>query len=459
MFYDPQLAEIRFGIGPSPARPAPRDAAEMLARLAGPDTMARRHPYMPFSDLQAMQAEFNRVVKVQNKQRGTAEGDAAAARVKELRRAARLGKMDNLNALLRRAIDTEDGFREHLTLFWADHFTTKGKKALLKEGVSFYVEDAIRPHVAGDFATMLKAVVMHPMMLLYLDQITSIGPNSKIGQQKNKGLNENLAREVLELHTLGVEAEYSQTDVRQLAELFTGMTVDKDNGFTFRLNYAEPGAETVLGKSYGGPRGTVADIEAALDDLARHPATARHIARKLATHFVSDTPDEGLVDHVAARYIATGGALMPTYEALLEHPAAWVATPGKVRQPVDFVAAAVRALNVPLATLEGFDWRDVSRQFVAPMQLMGQDWESPIGPDGWPEEAEAWITPQGMAARIQWAMKTPEVLMKDLPDPRDFLRQTLGARASEPLTIAAAAAENRATGIGLVLVSPEFQRR
>ncbi|NHX27388.1 DUF1800 domain-containing protein, partial [Escherichia coli] len=267
--------------------------------------------------------------------------------------------------------------RERLVRFWADHFTALGKNPILR-GLEFgYVEEAIRPNITGSFAGLLKAAVTHPMMLHYLDQARAVGPNAP-GAKGVRGLNENLAREVLELHTLGVGAPYAQDDVRELAELFTGMTVNSEQAFNFRPRLAEPGAEEVLGQRYGGATARLADIHAALDDLAHHPATARHIATKLAVHFVADLPDTGLVDHIAGTYAQTGGDLLACYGALLDHPAAWGAEAQKARQPFDFVAASLRALDAPMP--EGD--KAPLRLFARPMAEMGQPIEGPIGPDG-----------------------------------------------------------------------------
>jgi len=304
-----------------------------------------------------------------------------------------------------------------------------------------YIEEAIRPHIAGNFADILKAATTHPLMLHYLDQARSIGPNSLIGKIRGRGLNENLAREVIELHTLGVGAQYTQNDVRELAELFTGMSVSHEKGFVFRQNIVEPGAETVLGVQYGGARPSMQAIHDVLDQLAVHPATARHIARKLAIHFIADEPDRGLVDHIATAFSRSGGALLPTYQALLEHPASWQVFGQKARQPFDFVIAAIRALGVPAQRLTALRPQEVRIIFSRAFAAMGQNYGRPNGPDGWPEEAAHWVTPQGLAARIEWSMKTPEILMKPLPDPRLFVKQALGWRASPQL------------------VSPEFQRR
>jgi len=431
----------------------------MLAALQAPDQMARRFAIQPFEDLLPGMRDYRAQSRARKQAKTSAKKEAEATRLKTMRRSMFTQQISALNTTIARAVGAPDGFRERLTTFWADHFTVVGKQPPFIHASPSYVEQAIRPYISGHFADLLKAAVTHPMMLLYLDQVQSTGPGSKAGKGGKRGLNENLAREVMELHTLGVGGAYSQDDVRQLAELFTGMTARLKDGFLFRPAMAEPGSETILGKSYGGGTPGLNDIHAVLEDLARHPDTARHIARKLAVHFVSDDPDPALIDHVAAAYGASDGALIATYAALLDHPAAWSAQMVKARQPFDYIAAAIRALGVSPDVVAKLSPKLSLNGLSRPMQAMGQQWQRPAGPDGWPEDAAHWITPQGMAARIEWAMKVPSVLQPDLPDPRAFVQTALGARASEQLLFAARAAETRDVGIGLVLVSPDFQRR
>jgi uncharacterized protein (DUF1800 family) len=318
----------------------------------------------------------------------------------------------------------------------------------------------VRLHVNGRFGEMLRACVMHPLMLDYLDQSRSAGPGSIIVLRRPRwrGLNENLAREVLELHTLGTDGPYSQTDVRELAELFTGMSAARDYGFVFRRQLAEPGPETVLGKTYG-QGASLQYVEEVLDDLARHPATAAHIAGKLAVHFVGDMPSEVLVDHIAAAYLDSDGDLMRCYTALLEHPAAWAMPAQNIRPPQEFMSAALRAFAPPSEAFAQMESKRVRQVFYGPLRLMGQPWENPAGPDGWPEQDGAWVTPQGIAARLEWAVAAPSRFMDDLPEPRRFAETALGDGITDDVLFAVNVAGTRAEALGLVLASPAFQRR
>ncbi|MBM1220034.1 DUF1800 domain-containing protein [Ponticoccus sp. SC2-23] len=457
MVFSPDLADRRFGVGLSPRHGPPSDVQDMLSRLAGPDQMTGRFP-IPLTD-----AVTPRVEELRALQRARAENDENEEAYRAGRQQMEAARLATFRAHLARGIETTDGFRERLTQFWGDHFTIRARNGLMRHYVTPYVEETIRPHVAGRFADMLRAAVTHPMMLIYLDQVRSVGPNSPVARD-GRGLNENLAREVLELHTLGVDGPYGQADVRQLAELFTGLSWGADRGFWFRPRFAEPGAETVLGVTYGS-EASLEPIHAVLDDLAAHPSTARHLATKLAVHFVADAPPPGLIDVMTAAYLASDGALLPVYEAMLRHPAAWTrgieAGPGaaKVMQPFQFIQSALRGIGANGDDLIALDRPMTVRNLMRPLLYMGQDWERPDGPDGLPETAEAWITPQGMAARIDWAFRAPSALMGDLPDPRDAVRHLLGADAPRTVVFAAGAAEDRVEGIGVILTSAAFQRR
>ncbi len=457
MGFDPELAEIRFGTGLGPGVALAADAGAFLARLGAADRVAGAFPVESFA------AQRDSILRFRALGKRARNGDGAAReerdRLKRAHRQKQLGWFAHTGA---RWLESPDGFRERLTRFWADHFTVVGKSAITGPLGATFVEDAIRPHLTGRFGEMLRAAETHPMMLDYLDQLRSVGEGSPL-VARGKGLNENLAREILELHTLGVDGPYGQGDVRQLANLLAGFALDRQGRVTFYPRRGNPGPEVVLGRSYGGARPRAEDALQALDDLATHPATARHIARKLVVHFVSDQPDAAHVDHVAARFAESGGALTAVYEALLEHPSAWVPGRVKIKQPFDFVMTSMKALGVKGAQLAGLEPGDIRQGLAMPMALMGQAWERPGGPDGWPEAGAHWITPQGLAARIQWAMTIPLLLFEriggGLPDPRALLRTALGAQAGEAERIAAAAAETRWEGVGLVLASPGFQRR
>lgn len=348
---------------------------------------------------------------------------------------------------------TEAPFVERLAQFWSGHFCVSAAKGgHLRSSSGAYEREAIRPHVLGRFTDMLKAVETHPAMLIYLDNQSSIGPNSRNGRNSRRGLNENLAREILELHTLGVDGGYTQADVTALSCIITGWTVtsvDDDLLHGGRFTYAparhEPGQHRMLDVAYaeaGLDQGL-----AALDALARHPATARHVARKLARHFVADDPPPALVQRLEARFRETDGDLAEVARALVTAPESWSTPPGKMRTPVDLVAAAVRATGRVPEVQQGLGW----------LNALGQPLWQPPGPNGWPETVDAWASPEGMATRLDLAAQWGR--LSGALNPRDVLDQTLGAAASRETRQAVARAESRPQGLALLFMSPEFQRR
>ena len=458
MTFDPTLAAIRFGTGLSPRREPAQDVGQMLDDLAGPDRMDTRHAIPAYDEARPSLAQMYRANLLLREARQAGQEEAALPEFRAVRANAAERRVADHLATMARALDSKFGLRERLCAFWADHFTIRARAFVQVHLVTPYVEDAIRPHVTGRFEDMLKAVVLHPMMLLYLDQWRSTGPNSPLGQRQGRGLNENLARELLELHLLGVDGAYTQTDVRELAELLTGLVYHAERGFSFDRRMAEPGEEVVLGIRFDAePR--LETILAALETLAMLPETAAHLARKMAVHFIGPIPDPAMLARMERAYLDTGGNLLAMTAAMLHHPAAWVPERSKVRLPMEFITAGLRALGVTGRQIKTLHLRDYRRFVRDPLLVMGQPWEQPLGPDGWSEAPEDWILPQAMAGRISWAMQAPRALMETLPDPRGFSVTALGPGASPAVLFAAQAAETRRDGVGVVLASAEFQRR
>jgi uncharacterized protein (DUF1800 family) len=440
----------RFGYGPAGQQSSTPES--LVSDLRGRDDMKVRFPAISREEIDNLRKAYSRAAQSFRSGKTNDPTALAAARL-DLREV----KERSLTLALARIVATATPFRERLVWFWADHFTVVAKLNRTEGWPVDFVETAIRPHVAGNFADMLKASTIHPAMVSYLDQMDSVGPSSPAAKDGKRGLNENLAREILELHTLGVGGDYTQADVREFAELLTGLV--RVGETPFKRSQAEPGAETVLGREYGGKRPKLDDILTALDDLAHHPSTARHLARKLAVHFVSDAPPDDMVDQMAAAYMKSGGDLLPVYKAMLAHPGATAPAPEKARQPFDFIAAALRSMQIAPKRLVDLDQRMLRLAMVRPLTLMGQPFMAPNGPDGWAEASSAWLTSQGLAARIAWAMRVPERLLHNLPDPVDFARVALADDASEALIVAASRAQTRGEAIGVILSSPEFNLR
>ncbi len=346
------------------------------------------------------------------------------------------------------------GFGERLVWFWSNHFCISARKAgAVRILAGAYEREVIRGHLFGRFEDMLLAAEKHPAMLFYLDNQESIGPHSRGGQRQQKGLNENLAREIMELHTLGADGGYTQDDVTALARILTGWRfARKDNRFgeegrfVFNPNLHEPGDHQVLGVVYresGGAQG-----EEALLALARHPSTARHIARKLATHFVSDTPAPALTGRLESSFRQTGGDLAAVSRALIEAPEAWEGEPAKLRSPYEFLAASVRATGVDMK----------APQINGALMSMGQPLWSPPGPNGFPDRTAAWLSPEGIKARLDFAARFAQSV-PGTAKPTDVLEETIGPIASDHTRTAVTRAESRAQGFAILLMSPEFQRR
>jgi uncharacterized protein (DUF1800 family) len=359
------------------------------------------------------------------------------------------------SARLRRALTARPGFVERLVAFWTNHFcvsTMKGGFVRISAGA--FERDAIRPHVLGQFRDMLQAVESHPAMLFYLDNQQSIGPNSAVGQRTGRGLNENLAREILELHTLGVNGGYSQADVTALAGIITGWTfigrlgqLGEPGTFFFNANAHEPGSQTVLGRPYD--QEDVGKGRAALADLAQHPATAEHVAFKLARHFVADEPPPTLVDKLANTFRSTDGDLKALALTLIDSPEAWVEERTKMRNPAEFLYAAGRIVGrMP----------DDPGPFLGALSILGMPLWGPPSPNGFPDTAAAWANPEGMKVRLEICVRIAE-RWRDTLNPLDLFEEIAGSAASAETRQAIARAESKQQGLAILLMSPEVQRR
>ncbi len=445
-------AAIRFGAGLSARDAPPAGASALWDSLAVEAALPT--DITPFATRIARAQERRALRRIL---RGAEDDDARDA-LRALNRADHHDGLADLRAELARLAFAPVGFHARLITFWANHFAAQARGGLIRSTRAAYVEDALRLHVMGSFADMLRAAMLHPVMLGYLDQARSAGPFSLIGRRGRRGLNENMARELLELHTLGVEAEYTQADVTQMARLLTGLTFSLDDGFHFDPELAEPGIIEIFGKRYGARPVRLEHILEALDDLAMRPETAHHLAGKLAAHFIHDSPAPTLIAHMAQSYLDAQGDLPALYAAMLEHPDAWHAPLSKTRAPLEAMAASLRALGLPRAALDGLSPRETAGWIARPLAQMGAPHEQVPSPAGHGGAAAYWVTPQRLAARIDWAMGLAQRL-PDPPDPRDFVHTAMADAGSDRLRRAAAGAETRAQGVGLILAAPEFHRR
>jgi uncharacterized protein (DUF1800 family) len=346
------------------------------------------------------------------------------------------------------ALNAEIGFVERLVWFWSNHFCVNQDKTVMAGG---YEREAIRPHVLGRFSDMLLAAEGHPAMLIYLDNAQSIGPNSVAGVNRDKGLNENLAREILELHTLGVRTVYTQADVTNFAKVLTGWTIlptatNPDHGgeFVFLKRAHEPGPQTVVGKDYDDPGPEQG--RAVLADVGRHPATAKHVATKLARHFVADDPPPALVDRLTQSFLDTDGDLKELAKALIASPEAWAPEQAKIKRPGEWVVAALRATG-----LSG----DIGR-IVGGMALLGEPLWRPPAPKGFSDDNATWL--DGLAQRLDAANTFAQRVGEKL-DPEAVADTAIGPLASAETRRAIASAESKPQALTFVLMAPEFQRR
>jgi uncharacterized protein (DUF1800 family) len=367
------------------------------------------------------------------------------------------------SARLAAAVASGRPFLERLTQFWSNHFAVSVDKQFLAGLAGSFEREAIRPHVLGNFSDLLLAAETHAAMQLYLDNFQSVGPHSQAAlrleqreQQRKIGINENLAREILELHTLGVGGGYTQSDVTTFAEVITGWSIGGEGGrfadaepgrFVFRTELHEPGANVVLGRRYaddGFHQGV-----AVLRDLARQRATARFIATKLTRHFIADEPPRAAVERVADAFERSAGDLPTVYRALLAAPEAWAQPLAKYKTPSDYIISGYRGLDVPVEAGHGP---------LAPFELLGQRTWQPGSPAGWPDRSADWDGASALMKRIQWAQGLGERL-GSRRDAQQLAPQLLGANLSDATRTAVAHAASAAQAITLLLAAPEFMRR
>ena len=358
--------------------------------------------------------------------------------------------LDEARVRTEAAFGAEIGFVERLVWFWSNHFCISADKIQSMSGA--YEREAIRPHVVGRFADMLLAVEGHPAMLFYLDNTDSIGPNSIAGINRTRGLNENIAREILELHTLGVRSGYSQDDVLSFAKVLTGWTLlppanNPEHGgeFSFNPRLHEPGAQKVIGKVYEDE--TVEQGRGVLRDLAAHPATATHLATKLARYFIADTPPPPLVERMAKVFVDTAGDLKEVARAMVSSDESWTQPPTKLKRPSEWVVGMVRATGILQA--------DPAR-FTAGQALLGEPLWRPTSPKGYPDDEASWI--DGMGRRLDVANNFAE-RVSSRTDPQEVIETVLGSSVSPEVMQAVGRAETRQQALVLLFMSAEFQRR
>jgi uncharacterized protein (DUF1800 family) len=466
------IAANRFGLG---ARPGELDDAER-----DPQGWLRRQlkgapPVLAGEGLAPSAETLRRAIEVRKDlaeaRREWRDGDAARADAAfKLPAIYRPIYMDEARARVAHAVSTDRPFLERLTQFWSNHFAVSVDKIVVLGVAGAMEREAIRPHVLGHFADLLLAVEKHPAMILYLDNQASIGPNSRAGRLMNRrangrkaGINENLAREILELHTLGVDGGYTQADVSTFAQAISGWSIGGEannhrlarlasaNGapgeFQFRDAFHEPGDRRLLGRTYHDAG--VRQGEAILEDLAMRPQTARHLSTKLARHFIADDPPPAVVQRMTEAWLGSRGQLSRVYDVLLDAPQAWSQPLAKFKTPADYVYSSYRALDLPV--------RD-ARRTLQPFEALGQRNLQPGSPAGWPDTSADWDGSSSLLKRIAWADSVAQRLGSER-SARDIAPRVLGATLSDETARAIAHAASGSQALTLLMASPEFMRR
>jgi uncharacterized protein (DUF1800 family) len=456
------IAANRFGLGARPGELASigADGREWLrAQLRAAPPAIADPQLRPSQEILARALELRQELRAGRKSRD----EGADAALQKLPQFLRPIYLSEASARFREAVSTDRPLIERLTQFWTNHFAVSVDKELLTGLAGSFEREAIRPHVLGNFSDLLLAVETHPAMLLYLDNHLSAGPHSegalrleRRAQPRRIGLNENLAREILELHTLGVGGGYTQADVTTLAAVITGWSIGGEGGpfaggepgkFLFRPELHEPGAKRVLGTRYadGGYRQGVA----VLRDLAGHRSSARFIATKLARHFIADDPPPEALARLALAFTGSGGDLPTVYRALIDSRAAWVQPLAKYKTPSDYIVSAFRGLTLPV---------DAGQAALAPYALLGQRTWAPGSPAGWPDRSADWDGASALMKRIEWA----DAIGRRLGNRRDaaaLAPQLLGANLGAATGSALAHAASASQAVTLLLAAPEFLRR
>lgn len=451
------IAQNRFGLGVRAGDSVPADPqAWLLDQFAAYDPQPSA-----FGALAASQDVFAQYRDDRAELREMSEAERMEAQ-KALRQRGRELYRDEVAARAAASLETHTPFIERLVHFWANHFAVSADKPQVTVLAGTFEREAIRPHVLGRFEDMLLAVEQHPAMLFYLDQVRSIGPNSKRAKRaaennapRKPGINENLAREIMELHTLGVRTGYSQQDVTEFALAMTGWTIgglggddDHEEGvFAFRPALHEPGSRTILGNTYKASG--VAQAKAVLHDFAGSEATATHVAGKLARHFVADDPPQALVDRLKAVFLDTHGDLPSLYRAVVRAPEAWQPQAQKFKTPWEWTISGLRALG------RGPDAADTMAQMA---NQLGQPVWRPQSPAGYDDIAASWAAPDALVRRVEVAQRLARKTDPGL-DARKRAEVLLGASLSQTTATQIARADSPSTALALLLVSPEFQRR
>ncbi len=481
-FSKADIAAMRFGYGIDVVRKNPKNIRDLLNHVKNPDRYPASVANRP--NLATRVAAMNTFKKQAAALRNdtTASAEQVTQATKKSRRYVKQQLTLDSHARFMAAVESTTPFFERLVFFWADHFSISAKNTGVETVAFDYEQTAIRPHVDGYFYHMLRAVIGHPAMLQFLDNHISVGPHSQYvtyRKRKNmplgayKGLNENLGRELLELHTLGVQGGYTQQDVTNTGQLLAGWTVrKKDHTFQFVAGFAEPATTTILGKSYGGKDVGIHHVEALLQDLATHAKTAEFVCYKLAKHFISDHPPTHTVAKLQRVFLDTNGHLPSVYEALLNSDEAWDTFGQKTKRPFDHLVSGVKAAGLPLQDLNALSGKQKAfinnGLSVGMLTSLNQILYRVPAPNGWSDMAHSWITPQGVTYRLLWSarlarasMKKGGYLHRDTTNKRLYqvIRCCMGTTPPVHARTLVQDAPTKREALVLALINPAFIRR
>ncbi|NQZ90523.1 MAG: DUF1800 domain-containing protein [Colwellia sp.] len=352
---------------------------------------------------------------------------------------------------LKQAIASSNSVSWRLLDFFSNHFSVTAHGQLMVGLAATLEREAIAPHLLGNFEDMLLAVEQHPGMLIYLNNEKSFGPNSRMAKKRNKGLNENLAREIMELHTLGIDGGYSQEDVIELAKGITGWSVkrpgkERGEGFVFRAYGHEPGSRKLLGKIYS--QLGIAQGQQMLRDLAMNPATAKHLCHKLAHHFACHNPPASLLKKMEATWLKTHGNIKAVMHCLFDADEAWFKSAQKYKTPREFVISTLRALSLK---------RFKDNALLSTLINLGQQPFNAGSPAGYSDYEQDWLGASALMARIDWATMVSGYSKR--ANAEKVMKLSIGTSVSQLTYNSVMRAESRQQALTLLLMSPEFQRR
>lgn len=500
------MAGVRFGFGLTPDARPDGDPDALLDQLKQAQDEKLLFPREGVETRKKRIRQYRSIR--QDLTRRIRDGESLGAQEKALNRDVTARFDADVSGRIAQAAGSPFGFHERLASFWLNHFTVSASKSTeMRLIVPLYEAEAIRPNLAGNFADLLKAVSLHPAMLVFLDQTQSAGPDSRMAERRGTGgVNENFGREVMELHTLGVNSGYTQADVRQLALLFTGLVFNRDEVQAgFDSNRAQPGTFKVMGKLYKRGEGVFDVSEAALEDLASDERTMHHVSTQLYTHFISERPDRGTIAAMVKAWKAKDGDLTAVYRAMLTGKAAWEEPVQKMKKPFDYVVSSLRAAGLtepddlfndgdrprggfdepgdgkPLkvAMTDDDDYgrgmqdkdddgegmkarpkarRSLARQAAQTIGALGEPVWRPTDAAGFKDESAYWFSPAQLSMRIEWARRLARRI-PGKPDPKEFTNNALLDLARDDTLQLVSRAPSREAGLMLALVSPEFNRR